>query len=741
MVNARSEAYKCVKSTMRNLVKTTKPLTIFSTLQESKLVYQNDIDKIVRLVGGNRIIDVLLHVPVNYELWHKINSFKEINHGDNCCVEVTVKEVVISKMSSYTAIKKHAPSVIKTTTSDGYKLDLKFFNFSPKFIANYKIGQRIVCQGKLNIDKHDKCSIVHPHITARIQAINGCMLIYKLNQLEDYGLNVDKIQVDNIVPIYSLTDGVRQNYIISLIEKIFNNDRFDFSSLDSCDYLLSKCLNGDILPSAKESLIRLHFPKSVSDICDNSIFLKKLAFLELLSFHYILSKARVNREMESGISINGNGKMREKMIQNLPFSLTEDQLKCLKEIYKDQASDKKMLRLLQGDVGSGKTIVALMSALNAIESGHKVVIMAPTAILAKQHFATALKFCFGLGLSIELLIGETKQKARKDVLTRMNLGQIDILIGTHTLFQSKLELPKNIGLFIIDEQHNFGVEQRVSLVNKVGNADVLMLSATPIPRTMIMSLYGDISVSCIINKPSDRLHVETRILCFDDKYNSLVEGINRKIVANEKVYWVCPLVEESEKLDYIDVETRARELAAVIDKTKIGVLHGKMSQEKKDKIMLDFKNGVIQLLVSTTVIEVGVDVPDATIIVIENAEKFGLAQLHQLRGRVGRGTKQSYCFLLYSGKVSDIGKKRLSVLRDLNNGFDIAEFDLKVRGGGTLLDKKQSGFRTMKFVNFSRDRALVNFLNHLDINNIDKIVIQPILCMFCNKNEEKLIKC
>ena len=721
--------YKCVKSTIKTLVKTTKSLTIFSTLKEAKLLYPNDSGKLTKLLG-DRVIDALMHVPVNYELWQKVETFGKIEVGNYCCVETTIEEIKTPKVPYYVAQKKHIPSIIKTITFDGYKLELMFFNLPPSIITRYQVGQRIVCQGKLTQNKQGTYLITHPHITTRIQNIQGCMAVYKLNQLENDGINLNNLNINNIIPIYALTEGVKQNQVISLIEKIINNDRFDFSALDACDYLFQEADKDITMPKTKESLIRLHFPKSLEDVCNNSPYLKKLAFLELLAFQYALAKSRANREISKGIVIQGTGKIKEKVSQNLPFSLTEDQIKCLQEIYKDQASEKKMFRLLQGDVGSGKTIVALMSALNTIESGHKVVIMAPTAILAKQHFATISKFCFGVGISAELLIGETKQKARKDILTRMKLGQIDILVGTHTLFQTKIDLPANIGLFVIDEQHNFGVEQRVNLINKCGNADILMMTATPIPRTMVMGLYGDIDVSKINHKPADRMPIETKILNFEEKYNALVAGINRKILAGEKIYWICPLVEESEKMDYIDVSTRAKELSSVIDAKKIGVLHGKMSQEKKDQMMLDFKNGNIQLLIATTVIEVGIDVPDATIIVIENAEKFGLAQLHQLRGRVGRSSRQSYCFLLYGNKISDIGKTRLQILKDHSNGFEVAEFDLKLRGGGTLLDKKQSGFKTMNFVDFSRDRQMIEFLNKAKINLIDEHTIKPIINIF-----------
>ena len=729
--------YKCVKATINSIKKlqqktedSYKNISLFSNLADLKYIQQSTIfDKLTNLVG-ERIIDAVMYFPVNYELWQHVKNFSQIENGKFCCIETTIQEVKTPSVPFYIAKQKHIPTVVHTITFDGYKLDLVFFHIYPNIIESLKPGRKIVCQGRLTIDKKGKFTMAHPHFSSKIQNETGCSAIFKLKQLEDDGIDIKDLNIYKITPIYSLTEGIKQAQLTTLIEKILknNNNAFDFSVFDRCDDVCNNIYKN--LPTFFETVNRLHFPSSIDDICKTSKYIKKMAFLELLGFQYVISKARQNRELKNGVSIKGTGNIVNKVIQNLPFKLTQDQIECIEEIKTDQASNKKMLRLLQGDVGSGKTIVALLSALNTIESGYKVIIMAPTAILAKQHFMTIQKFCFGIGISSELLIGETKQKARKDIMLRMSLGQIDILVGTHTLFQKSLDLPKNVGLFIIDEQHNFGVEQRVNLINKCDCADILMMSATPIPRTMIMGLYGDIGVSCIEHKPADRLPIETKILSIDEKYNALVEGLKRKIELGEQIYWICPLVEESEKLDYIDVNSRGKALADEIGKEKIGILHGKMSQEKKDQMMLDFKNKKISLLIATTVIEVGIDVPNATIIVIENAEKFGLAQLHQLRGRVGRGSKQSYCFLLYSNKISETGRKRLEILKDSDNGFQIAEFDLKLRGGGTLLNNKQSGFKSMNFVDFTRDKTLISYLNSKQIINIDFNNIKPILDIF-----------
>ena len=709
-------------------------INIFSPLKDARLFHPSTLPKVEKLVG-NRIIDLILYTPCNYELYKQVDSLLEIENNTTCCVELTIISLDKQTIPLYIMAKRHIPFKIKCITKDKQIITLVFFNFFPKMMENFFIGRKMICQGKLSIDNKGNYSIIHPHISSRIQDFQGIKTVYKLSQIEDYDIDISNMQFDAIAPIYRLTDGLKQMQLVNAIERILKkNTLLDFSVLDSCDEIINHhYLNPDnvsILPKFHEAIYKLHFPKNINDILGNSVYRKKLAFLELLSFQFALAKVRSNRITENGTAISGNYALREKVISSLPFNLTEDQKKCLEEIYKDQSKDKKMLRLLQGDVGSGKTIVALLACLNAVEAGKKAVIMAPTAILAKQHFTKIQQICSGLGLQIELFIGETKQKARNDILTRLSLGMIDILVGTHTLFQKSINLPKNIGLFVIDEQHNFGVEQRIKLLEKCKDADTLMMSATPIPRTMIMTLYGDIQVSRISQKPSNRLPIETKILSFEEKYEQLVQAIKRKVDADEKIYWVCPLVEESEKLEYTDVQTRFKELSNIIGKDKIAILHGKMKQEDKDKAMLEFKNGNINLLVSTTVIEVGIDVPDATIIVIENAEKFGLAQLHQLRGRVGRGNKQSYCFLLYGNKISDIGKQRLEILKKYSDGFLIAEADLKIRGGGAILSSKQSGFNTMKFVNFVNDKDIINIINSSHISQIDNNKIAPILKCF-----------
>lgn len=707
---------------------------IFISIKDTKIVYPTLISKIEKLCGS-RIIDIILHTPCNYELYKRIETIKQLDNCSNCCVEVEITEIPNSKVPFYIQQKKHIPVKIKCKSIvDDIEITLIFFNLYPKMLDSFYVGKKMVCQGKIKIDNNYKYSIVHPHFPLKVQAVKGISAVYKLNQLEANGYDLTKMKFDGIAPIYRLADGIKQYQVINYVEKILNDRKYDFACLDGCDYIINNILiannKDEILPSFRDAIIRLHFPSCIDDIISGSKYRKKLSFLELLSFQFALSKTRANKIIEKGNIIKGNGALCEKLINNLPFELTYDQTKCLQEIYQDQASEKKMLRLLQGDVGCGKTIVALLACLNCIEAGKKAIIMAPTSILAKQHFATINNLCFGLGIHADLLIGETKQKVRKDILCRLKLGMIDILVGTHTLFQKKIELPNNIGLFIIDEQHNFGVEQRVNLINKSGNADTLMMTATPIPRTMIMTLYGDIQVSRISHKPSNRLPIETKVLSFEEKYEALVKGILRKIDAGEKIYWVCPFVEESEKLDYIDVKTRFDELSKIINKDKIGLIHGKMKQEEKDRIMLSFKNGDTKLLIATSVIEVGIDVPDATIIVIENAERFGLAQLHQLRGRVGRGDKQSYCFLLYGNNVSDIGKERLEILKKYDDGFLIADADLKIRGGGAILSSQQSGFNTMKFVNFMEDKEIINILNKVDLNNINKEKISNIIKIF-----------
>ncbi|HSV28979.1 MAG TPA: ATP-dependent DNA helicase RecG, partial [Candidatus Omnitrophota bacterium] len=409
---------------------------------------------------------------------------------------------------------------------------------------------------------------------------------------------------------------------------------------------------------------------------------------ELLSNQLALAMVRASMRRLKGRPIQGDGRLRAKVMAALPFALTGAQSRSLAEIDTDMQQPIRMLRLLQGDVGSGKTVVALLAMLSAVEIGAQAAMMAPTEILARQHLATIEPLAAAAGLRVGLLTGRDKGKTRERILAAVAEGEIDLLIGTHALFQEDVAF-KDLALAVIDEQHRFGVHQRLELAAKGVAVDVLVMTATPIPRTLLLTAYGDMDASRLDEKPPGRQPVDTRIVPLA-RLDEMVQAVGRAIKGGARVYWVCPLVEESETSDLAAADERHRHLTHMFG-DRVGLVHGKMKGTAKDKVMEAFARGDLDILVATTVIEVGVNVPEATVMVIEHAERFGLAQLHQLRGRVGRGSGASSCLLLYGQPVSETAKARLEIMRATEDGFRIAEEDLRLRGGGEVLGTRQSG--------------------------------------------------
>jgi ATP-dependent DNA helicase RecG len=432
----------------------------------------------------------------------------------------------------------------------------------------------------------------------------------------------------------------------------------------------------------------LHCPETHADLSLATPERERLAYDELLANQLALSLVRKHMKRKAGRALAGRGEMRARIIKALPYSLTSSQQSALAEILRDMAAPERMLRLLQGDVGSGKTVVALLALATAIESGTQGALMVPTEILARQHFATLGPLCETAGLRLGLLTGREKGRTRSDLFAALSTGEIDILIGTHALFQDDVEF-HDLGLVVIDEQHRFGVHQRLALQAKAQNADLLVMTATPIPRTLALTVYGDMDVSKLTEKPAGRQPVDTRVMP-SERMDEVIEGLRRLLDAGGRAYWICPLVEDSELVDLAAAEDRAKALAEAFP-GRTGLIHGRMKGSEKDSAMARFKSGEIALLVSTTVVEVGVDVPEATVMVIENAERFGLAQLHQLRGRVGRGSGKSTCLLIYQGKLGETARARLSIMRETEDGFRIAEEDLRLRGAGEMLGTRQAG--------------------------------------------------
>ena len=457
-------------------------------------------------------------------------------------------------------------------------------------------------------------------------------------------------------------------------------------------------------PSFHEAVIRLHAPEHPVDVKVGAPPRLRLAYDELFAKQLAMALVRENTRRAKGRPLKATGQYVDDLLKGAPFTPTGAQTHAFAEISADMTSSYRMARLLQGDVGAGKTFVAAMACAQAAEAGAQVALMAPTEILARQHAETLKTMLEPVGLTVEAITGRDKGKPRKALATGLAEGYIDVVVGTHALFQEAVEF-KDLGLVIIDEQHRFGVHDRLKLTEKGHKPDLLVMTATPIPRTLALTAYGDLDVSKLDEKPAGRKPIETRILPLQ-RLDDVIDGVGRAIKKGDQVYWVCPLVEDSELIDLSSVEDRHRQLTAIFG-NRVGLLHGRLSAQEKEAMSQAFKHGEYDILVATTVIEVGVDAPNATIMVIEHAERFGLAQLHQLRGRVGRGDKQSTCLLMYKGPLSVNGKARLEIMRQSEDGFLIAEKDWELRGSGDLLGSRQSGLPNYKLADLDKHRSLL----------------------------------
>ncbi|OJT99727.1 MAG: ATP-dependent DNA helicase RecG [Rhizobium sp. 63-7] len=499
----------------------------------------------------------------------------------------------------------------------------------------------------------------------------------------DYMVKVGEAEnLPLVEPIYPMTAGLSAKFLRKVIDAALTRVPKMPEWIDEA--LCQK----QGFPTVDDSFRDLHDPRDESDLDPQAPARRRLAYDEFLAGQLSLSLVRQRLRKVAGHPVRGTGVLSEKILAALPFSPTRSQSEAVADILKDMAGNERMLRLLQGDVGSGKTLVALLSMAAAVESGGQAVLMAPTEILARQHFSTISKLADAAGVTVEVLTGRTKGREREAILERIASGEAQIVIGTHALFQDAVNY-RNLVLAVVDEQHRFGVHQRLRLTAKGISPHMLVMTATPIPRTLVLAAFGDMDVSKLTEKPAGRKPIQT-ITVPTERIGDIVGRLRHAVAEGKKAYWICPLVEESEESDLMSAEERHATLVQAFG-NDVGLIHGRMSGTEKDAVMLAFKNGELRLLVATTVVEVGVDVPDATIMVIEHAERFGLAQLHQLRGRVGRGDEASTCILLYKGPLSETGHARLSILRDTEDGFVIAEEDLKLRGEGELLGTRQSG--------------------------------------------------
>jgi ATP-dependent DNA helicase RecG len=457
-------------------------------------------------------------------------------------------------------------------------------------------------------------------------------------------------------------------------------------------------------PAFGDAVALLHRPEAVGDILPEGPAWSRLAHDELLAGQLALALVRANLRRQAGRRSAGDGSLRKRIIAALPYSLTPSQTRAMKEIVADLAAPARMLRLLQGDVGAGKTVVALLAASTVVEAGRQAALMAPTEILARQHFATIAPLAAASGMRIAILTGRERGRDRADVLGRLAAGDVDLLIGTHALFQDEVAF-RDLALAVVDEQHRFGVHQRLALTAKGEAVDVLVMTATPIPRTLVLTYFGDMDISELREKPAGRKPIDTRTIPLH-RLGDTVEAVDRALKEGRRVYWVCPLVEESEVSDAAAAEERfaflKNRLGGLVD-----LVHGRLRGPEKDAAMARFASGETRLLVATTVIEVGVDVPEASVMVIEHAERFGLAQLHQLRGRIGRGAERSSCLLLYKAPLGDFAKARLAILRETEDGFRIAEEDLRLRGEGDVLGTRQSGMPGFRVARLEAHRELI----------------------------------
>jgi ATP-dependent DNA helicase RecG len=633
--------------------------------------------------GIRTVEDVLYHLPFRYDDRRERRTIREIRAGDTATVVVEIDRVDERPMG------RTRRTVLSALARDpSGRLELVWFHQIRWFKSRVRAGQRYVAHGRVEPGWDGPLRIVHPELEPAEEG----------EHVEPAG--------GRVLPVYEKPTAMpvaTMRRIVAAAVKEFAD-----SVPDAVPPEVRKRLG--LLPLAR-ALRVVHVPGADADAnalaAARSEPHRALVFDELFFVQMGLLRRKGAVAREPGIAFRGPGDLVRRMVAGLPFALTRAQERVIAEIATDMALPHPMHRLLQGDVGSGKTVVAVASALRAIEEGYQAVIMAPTELLAEQHWQTVQTALAPLGVAAWVLTGEGRTAQRRDVLARLAAGEPGLAVGTHALIQEGVELPR-LGLAVIDEQHRFGVQQRALLTRGSGGLapDVLLMTATPIPRTLALSVFGDLDLSSLDELPPNRKPVATRVFSVGQRARAY-EAVRREIAAGRQAYVVYPLIEESEKSDLRDATNAARELAEAFPDLAIALIHGRMPAAERDQVMRAFKDGRHQVLVATTVIEVGIDVPNATVIVVEHAERFGLSQLHQLRGRVGRGAERSYCFLVADYAQSRESRERLRVMTETQDGLRIAEADLAIRGPGTLLGTRQSGLPDFRVANLMRDAAIL----------------------------------
>jgi ATP-dependent DNA helicase RecG len=613
--------------------------------------------KIQKLFNEKKIesnADLIFNFPYGLIDRTHCPKLNNLEVGKISTIFVKVKKYIFPRI-------RRLPNTVQCFDDTG-EINIVFFNSRENYIKEIlPLNTEVIISGKINIYKN-KYQITNPEYVTSVN-------------------NEEKIS--KIMPTYSSLKGISNK----TVNKIYENITKQIP--DVPEWHRDIIINNNKWANFKDSLIQLHSPKKIEDLNKNSPAYERISFDEIFSNLLIFSLIKKKNLLIYKEPKFFTSEYKLKILNKLPFTLTKDQENIIKEIEEALKKDKKMLRLLQGDVGSGKTVISIISAVNVIASGFQVALMCPTEILATQHLNLIKILTKDLNIRIEILSSSVKKNIQTEIKKNLLNGKIDLLIGTHSLFQESVLFNK-LGLIIIDEQHKFGVKQRINLSEKGGfNCDVLLMSATPIPRTLILSTYGDMEVSTLKEKPFKKTKIITNIFP-ENKISDLINLIKKKIENKQQIYWVCPLIEESKKVKLTPVVERFEYLKKYFPEN-IGIMHGNLKNDEKNLVMKEFLDKKFSILISTTVVEVGVDNQNANTIIIENSERFGLAQLHQLRGRVGRGIEDGECILIYSKSISENGKKRLKILKESNDGFYISEQDLKLRGFGDIIGYKQSG--------------------------------------------------